>query len=279
MTAPPVPVCTVPDPDPNRVHDLHTDDLITPAGNRYVGPEMLGELLPSMRQVGQQIPGIVFPHPEIAGKYIVAAGNRRQLACRILGLKFKAVIFPRAPSDVDLIRIRLTENVIRQSMSADEIANDILIYMQSTGSTQHMAAEFFGLSPGYVSKLHAPLKKLLPELKLLADNPAVPRDVLRIVATMATPELQKKLAERVLADVAREGRANRDAIQMAADEMKSGKKTTQRPLVIKQDGLVLTAKKPSAEAMRALIEKLSAAIKRVKGGDDLADLPFHFRAT
>jgi hypothetical protein len=180
---------------------------------------------------------------------------------------------------VDLIRIRMTVNNVHKHMTPDEVAADLQRYMQATSATQHVAAEFFGLSPGYVSKLLAPSKRLLPELKHLADNPAVPRDVLRIVAGMGTLELQKKLAERVLADVAREGKANRDAIQLAADEMKSGKKSKDRPLFLKgEGGIDFKAKKPTPESIRAFIDKLAVALKRLAGGD-INDLPFHFRTS
>jgi ParB-like chromosome segregation protein Spo0J len=138
---------------------------------------------------------------------------------------------------LDIIRIRLTENVIRKTMTKDEIATDILRHMEITGCTQDSAADAFGLSAGYISKLLAPIRHLIPELQYLSDNPKVTRDVLRIVATMPTSDLQKQLAERVLADIERHGRAKRNVIERLAAEMKGTNRARRvHRAAVKKDG-------------------------------------------
>lgn len=175
---------------------------------------------------GQQVPGFVYPHPELPGMFVCADGNRRLMACRILGLKFKTILLDRAPSKKELRRLRLTTNNVHKAMTPEQIAAEIGEHIAETGDTQEQAAAFFGLSAGYVSKLLAPSKSLCAELHPLRDNPAIERpvvggpltgpcaelhplrdtpaigrDVLRIIARMPTPELQRRLAERVLSTI------------------------------------------------------------------------------
>jgi ParB/RepB/Spo0J family partition protein len=264
-------------PDPYRVHELPTDCVEFCPTNPPGRVEDVDDLVESLRTIPQQVPGIVYVHPTVPGKYIAADGNRRLMACRILGITFLVMILDHEPTKGELRRIRLAVNNFHKHMTPDQVADEIRAHIAESGDSQQAAAEFFGLSPSYVSVLLAPFKRLIPELGHLATNPGVTREVLRLVSSMATPELQKKLADLVLADIAREGKAKRDAVAGYAQEMKSGKKSKDKPLVLKQDGIALNAKKPAAEGLRAFAEKLLAAIKKLKPGDPVADLNFHFR--
>jgi ParB family chromosome partitioning protein len=210
--------------EPGRVLEFDPPDIETPPGNRPATPDTVGDLLESMRAVGQRVPGIVYPHPEKPRKWLCGAGNRRLLCCRILGIPFKAIVVPEPPSEVELIRLRLTENVIRKGMTAEEIARDIERYMEVANATQEQAAEFFGFSKGYVSKLLAPSKRLVPDLHHLRDNPDICRDAIRIIASMPTPELQRQLAERVLATINSGGVVKRDMVERLAAQMKGSKR-------------------------------------------------------
>lgn len=229
-----------PKADPGRVLDLAPDDILTPPGNRPVTPDSVGDLLPSIEAAGQRIPGIVYPHPEQPGKYLCAAGNRRVFCCRILGRSFKAVLLSEPPSEVELIRTRLTENVIRKAMSADEIARDIERYMEVAKATQEQAAEFFGFSKSYVSKLLAPSKRLSPDLHHLHENPAICRDVIRIIAGMPTPDQQRQLAEKVLATIKAGGTVKRDIVERWAAGMKGKRQPKAAPFKVRIDGAVAT---------------------------------------
>jgi ParB/RepB/Spo0J family partition protein len=162
---------------------------------------------------GQQVPGFVYPHPELPDTYITPDGNRRLRTCRILGLKFKAILLARAPSKQELRRLRLTTNNVRKAMTPEQVAAEIEGHIAETGETQEQAAAFFGLSAGYVSKLLAPSKSLCAELHPLRDNPAISQDVLRIIARMPTPDLQKQLAERVLSTIDVGGTVGRESVE------------------------------------------------------------------
>jgi hypothetical protein len=64
------------------------------------GNSRLKKLIASLREFGQVIPGILIPHPDIAGEYICLEGNRRLTAILLFNselpaderLKFKAIV-------------------------------------------------------------------------------------------------------------------------------------------------------------------------------------------
>jgi ParB/RepB/Spo0J family partition protein len=200
------------------------NDCVTPPGNREVTLESVADLLPSIERIGQQVPGIVCPHPDLPGKYLNLDGNRRAFCKRILAQPFQAICLNYVPTKAELRRIRITTNSIRKVLTPDEIVADIEEHMADTGDIQEAAAEFFGLSAGYVSKLLAPTKRLCAELAFLRNRPDISRDVVRIIATMGPPEMQKQLADRVLAIIDVGGRAKRDAVERLARELKAAKR-------------------------------------------------------
>lgn len=243
----------------SSVLELHTDDLLPGPGNRPATPDSLADLLPSMEQHGQQQPGIVTPAgPEHPGKDFVLAGNRRVMCCRILGFKFKAIRVPGPITPLALIRIRLTENVIRRAMTPDEVVADLLAYIREAGCTQAEAAAALGLKPSYVSKLLAPSKRLIPDLHHLHQNTDLCRDALRIISAMPTPALQKELAEKVLA----RGRVKRDVIEAMAAELKGRLPRVPRQHRIQDGPAVLTV--PGDWTAERLVEWLAGVHRKAR---------------
>lgn len=95
-------------------------DLIEPS---FVQDRMEGDidgLNASIGEQGQQVPILVRPHPDQAGRYQVAFGHRRHRALRELGLPVKAVV--RALSDEELVIAQGQENNEREDLSFIEKA-------------------------------------------------------------------------------------------------------------------------------------------------------------
>lgn len=82
-------------------------------------PEFL-TLVQSLHQHGQQVPILVRPHPEVAGRYQAAYGHRRMRAAGRLGLPVKALIKPL--TDAELILAQGKENSERRDLSFIERA-------------------------------------------------------------------------------------------------------------------------------------------------------------
>jgi ParB family chromosome partitioning protein len=89
----------------------------------FVQDRMEGDidgLLASIREQGQQVPILVRPHPESAGRYQVAFGHRRLRALQELQLPVKAVV--RVLSDEQLVVAQGQENNEREDLTFIEKA-------------------------------------------------------------------------------------------------------------------------------------------------------------
>ena len=78
------------------------------------------ELVSSIQQYGQQVPVLVRPQADHAGRYEIAYGRRRLRAAAKLSLKVRAVV--QALSDEDLVIAQGKENLDRQDLSFIEKA-------------------------------------------------------------------------------------------------------------------------------------------------------------
>ncbi|MGQ5720065.1 plasmid partitioning protein RepB [Pseudochrobactrum asaccharolyticum] len=82
-------------------------------------PEFL-TLIQSLHQHGQQVPILVRPHPDKAGRFQAAYGHRRMRAAARLGMPVKALIKPL--SDAELVLAQGKENSERRDLSFIERA-------------------------------------------------------------------------------------------------------------------------------------------------------------
>jgi len=80
----------------------------------------LESLVASIAENGQQVPILVRPHPEKAGRYQIAYGRRRLRAAIELGLPVKAIV--KAMSDQELVIAQGRENLDRADLSFIEKA-------------------------------------------------------------------------------------------------------------------------------------------------------------
>ncbi len=93
---------------------------IDPSFVRDRMPGDIAGLVASIREQGQQVPILVRPHPEEAGRYQVAFGHRRLRALTELGRTVKAIV--RNLSDDELVIAQGQENNERKDLSYIEKA-------------------------------------------------------------------------------------------------------------------------------------------------------------
>ncbi|MCO6188362.1 plasmid partitioning protein RepB [Rhizobium sp. L1K21] len=105
------------DLDPARIVSSFVSDRLS-EGEEH-DPEFLS-LVESMRESGQQVPILVRPHAEEAGRFQVAYGHRRLKAAIRLGRPVKAIV--RALSDDELVLAQGKENAERRNLSFIERA-------------------------------------------------------------------------------------------------------------------------------------------------------------
>ena len=91
----------------------------------YFDPSKLQELSHSIRQHGLLEPLLVRPHPKIAGKYELVAGERRYRACKLAELN-EAPVTIREFSDEQSMVLALVENLQREDLNPIEETDAIL---------------------------------------------------------------------------------------------------------------------------------------------------------
>lgn len=236
--------------------------------------------LKSVRDIGQITDAIVYSSPDLPlDKYYCADGNGLALCMRVLGRKLRCRVLDHAPTKAELRQIRTATHFARKDKAAaqEQLETDLDEEMAESGASLTEAAATLGISPGYASKIRSD-SKLIPELHHLRENKDLCRDSRRIIASMKTPELQKKLAEKALALIAQKGKAKRDTVQALAEELRDGRKPKDRPLKLRGEGIELTAKRPAVDSLRAFVEKVSSALKRMKTGEEIENIAFYFRS-
>ena len=81
------------------------DLVVTPDDNPVYTPAMLADLLESVREHGQLVPGWVCPSPDLPpNKRLCVEGNRRVAVARQLGLPFWAFDLGRPVLEQERIR-------------------------------------------------------------------------------------------------------------------------------------------------------------------------------
>jgi ParB/RepB/Spo0J family partition protein len=281
---------------PEQVLMLATDDVRTPEGNRVVTPaaeapdrgvasrillldpaicrpapgnrvptmELAAPfLLPSIADIGQQVPGIVRPHPVRPGEYEVLAGNLRCFCSNILGKPFKAVLAVGDVSEAGVIKLRLTENEVREAMSPCEVADDLARYQQLADCTQAKLAEQLHLSETMISRTLRMSKNLAPDLRRFVDDFSVRPSSATLIASLPTHDLQRAAMTKAV-----ERSMTRDAVAAMVAVLKGGRKEKQaRPAKGRTPGGLVWSFAGTPEAMLAEADKLTKALQTlIKNG-------------
>ena len=133
-----------------------------------------------------------------SGYYQIIAGERRWRAAKIAGLtEIPAVIIEA--DDRKVMELGLIENLQREDLNPIEEANGYKVLMDEYGLTQEEVAQRVGKSRPAVANalrllaLPDPVHQLLEEGKLSAGHA-------RAILAAPTGELQKKLAQKVIAE-------------------------------------------------------------------------------
>ena len=140
-------------------------------------------LMESIRDYGQQVPVLVRPHPETAGRYQIVYGRRRVLALRDLGLSVKAMI--RTMDDESLILAQGQENSARRDLSFIEKAN-FARQMRDAGYKRKIICDALTIDKTAISRMLSIADKIAPEvLAVIGTAPGIGRDRWAVFADLA----------------------------------------------------------------------------------------------
>lgn len=152
-------------------------------------------LVTSIRESGQQVPILLRPHPEKAGKYQVAYGHRRLRAVRALGRPVRAVV--REMSDAELALAQGQENSARMDLSYIERAH-FAAMLEDHGFERGLIMAALSIEKTQLSKLIS-VARSIPANVAKAIGPAPKAGRPRWMAL--AERLAQKRAESVLAEV------------------------------------------------------------------------------
>lgn len=133
-----------------------------------------------------------------SGYYQIIAGERRWRAAKLAGLSEVPAVIIEA-DDRKVMELGLIENLQREDLNPVEEANGYKVLMEEYGLTQEEVAHRVGKSRPAVANalrllaLPDPVHQLLEEGKLSAGHA-------RAILAAPTGELQKKLAQKVIAE-------------------------------------------------------------------------------
>jgi ParB/RepB/Spo0J family partition protein len=266
-----------PDLVPNYYHEL--ERLVTPADNPVYTPAMLADLIESMREHGQLVPGWVCPSPELEdGRLLVIEGNRRLAAARILGLPFWAFNLDRHVAEEERIRLTFQHNHSRRVMKRDEIAERAARYIEITGSTQAAAARLLGVSEPTLSRAFGE-KRIPAGLRPRADLLGL--SIRSLVAAMPAGLMEQAIA--FAETPGPDGRKpTRDQVAAYLCRLrKDGRSRASKPraVTLNQGGRIVTLAVGDGDNASTVVKDLNAiAAKLGKHGDVPPDgWPFLFQ--
>jgi ParB family chromosome partitioning protein len=102
--------------------------------------ESLTELANDLERDGQHEPVVLRKHPKEAGRYLMVAGERRWRACKLKGLKLKAVV--REMTDEQARRAQRAENIQRENLTQLEVAMALRDDKERLGTLERVATEW-----------------------------------------------------------------------------------------------------------------------------------------
>lgn len=110
----------------------------------------IAEIVESMRERGQIVPGLVRPSPTQRGAFQIVYGRRRLAAAKKLGIKFKAVV--RELTDEQAVIFQGEENTGREDLSYIEKCS-FAVAQQEAGYTRQTICASLSTGKSHVSEM------------------------------------------------------------------------------------------------------------------------------
>ncbi len=245
--------------DPERV--------VTPDDNPAHGPARLADLVASIRELGQLVPGWVCLSPDLPSPdhRLCLEGNGRLAAVRQLGRPFWAFDLGRFVPEEERIRLMFHHHGTRRRMGREEIAERAARYIEITGCPAAEAARVLGCSQPTLSRAFGE-RRIPPELRPRTDLLGLS---IRSLVAAAPAALMSQAVEFALKPGDDGKRPTRDQVsafirqlRKQGDSRPSGKRP--RAVTLRMNGRTVTvtvdAERDSAsgvaEDLKAIVGKL-----------------------
>ena len=231
---------------------------------------MLADLLESVRQRSQLVPGWVCPSPDLPeNKRLCLEGNRRLAVARLLGLKFWAFDLGRFVPEEERIELLFQHNHSRRVMSREEIAERAARWLEITGRTAAEAAKLLNISPPTLSRAFGE-RRILPELRERADRLGLSMRALIAAVPAALMAQAVEFAETPAADGKR---PTRDQVQLFIQKLKKSgrpKARKARTVTLRMGGRAVTLTVGDKDSAYTVAEDLKAIVSKLGKHADVA---------
>ena len=147
----------------------------------------------NLKARGQVTPVLLAPHPSAAGKLLYIDGHGRGYCLAQLGQKMKALVFPRPLTPAELIEFKFSNNLIRRTMSAEEIGLECARYIELSKCSQTEIAARLSVSNATISRCMARIKRIPEGCEAMARQ--LGPSFVAIILALKTPELRRKAFE------------------------------------------------------------------------------------
>jgi ParB/RepB/Spo0J family partition protein len=259
------------------VREFEITTCLPPDDNRPAERPGINHLIEGIRANGQLVPGLLCPHPESSGKYLILDGVGRWFACGRLAMPFRAMLLPTAVSEAERIKLRLQHNVIRRNMTQDEIADDAARFMTLMHCTQEEAAHELTLSSATVSRALAVKRRIPAELKPMAE--AVRPSVASMIAALPTVEAMRRAFEHASTPGKTGKLPTRDQMHVYVEQFKKQREARVRSLRGTVDGRKVELGLLPGESTESVVEFLRLLATKLGKYRDLSpdNLGFLFK--
>jgi ParB-like chromosome segregation protein Spo0J len=235
----------------------------------------LDQLAADLKERGVQVPVLAYLDGE-RPRLIDGETRRQGLLLAGVNSPVPTLLYAEKPdASVEMVG-KLQANAMRHDMTDLEYA---AVYQQIMALNGWSAAELWRqlkVNPATGTKRLSISTRLCEQVRAMVAANAVCARAAYAISRLADIPVQIDLAERY-----RQSKICAEGVEAEVDRILNGGKRgmKQKPLHLKLEGIGFTAKKPTAEAIRTFLDRLSAALKKLKPGDDIGDLPFHFRSS
>jgi hypothetical protein len=256
------------------------DLIVTPEDNPAHSPARIADLVASIRELGQLVPGWVCPSPDLPSENhrLCLEGNGRLAAVRQLSRRFWAFDAGRFVPEEERIRLMFHHHGTRRRMGREEIAERGARYIDITGCSAAEAAKVLGCSSPTLSRTFGE-KRIPTELKPKADLLGLS---IRSLIAAAPAALMAQAIEFALTPKADGKKPTRDMVSLFIQQLKKnhGKKDRKpRAITLRMNGRVVTLTVEERDSASSMAEDLkSIAAKLGKHAEVAIDgLPFLFQ--
>ena len=258
---------------------LDPELIVTPGDNPAYGPAMLADLLESMREHQQLVPGWVCPSPDLPDqKRLCLEGNRRLTVARLLGLPFWAFDLGRVVPEAERIKLTFQHNHSRRVMGREEIAERAARYIEITHCTAAEAAKLLNVSGPTLSRAFGE-RRIPPALKPRADRLGL--SIRSLIAALPVPLMAQAIefAETPGADGKKPTRDQLAAFNRQLKKNGRSQARRARAVTLRLNGRTVTLAVGDNDSAGTVAEDLKAIVAKLgKHGDVPPDgWPFLFQ--